>query len=565
MKKRINMRTDIFSAMKNIFFTIAMLLAVQVAFAQQQWEEGELEDVEIEIVKERQITLPKANRNFEKIPPKPSDPIRTPMKYDFRPFSFQTAQFTPQIRPLKLKQEESSKATGGSISVGYGNYSSPYLEGFINTKKDKNKLVGAHAFLKSSDKGPVDGVNSGGGMAGVSVFGKSFTDYVSLSGEAEFENRSTHFYGYVPGTDVDGATIKQAYNNFKLSGSLSNTKNSDFAYNLGGVFSYLMDKYEAKETEVDLNFGARYTLNEESAIGVGADYVLLNRTDVAVDGNARSLFSVNPYYTFYPIPDLKLTAGIVAAFENDSIDDRDVHAYPDIRASYPLSPSVDVVASLTGGVEKVSLQSLSRENLWLAPNISIFHTNKLYDLQAALHTRIGSKVSLNGGFSFASLKNLYFYVNDFTDQSKFNVEYDTDATIRTNVFASIGFAQTEAVKVLIRGDLFNYSTQQQEEAWHRPTYRVTGDLGFNIYKKVLFDVSLIAQGGMKAKDYTTLTDYTIVELDPALDLNARLEYIVSPKFSVFVQGNNLTSNEYPMFLNYPVRGLQVLGGITWTF
>jgi hypothetical protein len=555
----------IFSSMKNIFFTIALLFVAQFAFAQDKWEEGELDDVEIEIVKERQITLPKANRNFEKIPPKPSEPIKAPMKYDFRPFSFQTSQFSPQIRPLKLKTEESSKVTGGYVSVGYGNYSSPYLEGFINTKKDKNKLVGAHAFLNSSDKGPVDGVNSGGGMAGVSVFGKSFTDFISLSGEASFENRATHFYGYIPGTVSDGATIKQSYNNFKLSGELSNTKNSDFSYKLGGTFGYMADKFEAKETEVDLNFDARYKLDEESAIGVGADYVLLSRSDVAVEATPRSLFSVNPYYTFYPVADLKLTAGIVAAFESDSIDDRDVHAYPDIRASYPLSPSVDVVASLTGGIEKVSLQSLSRENLWIGPNVSIFHTNKLYDLQAALNTRIGSKVAINGGFSFASLKNLYFYVNDVVDQSKFNVEYDKDATIRTNVFASIGYAQTESVKVLVRGDLFNYSTKEQEEAWHRPTYRVTGDLSFNIYKKVLFGVNLIAQGGMKAKDYSSPGTYTVVELDPAFDLNARLEYLVSPRFSVFVKGNNLTSNEYPVFLNYPVRGLQVLGGITWTF
>jgi hypothetical protein len=552
--------------MKNIFFTIALLLVVQVAVAQDKWGEGELEDVEIEIVKERQITLPKANRNFEKIPPKASEPIKAPMKYDFQPFSFQTSQFTPQIRPLKLKDQESSKVTtGGYVSVGYGNYASPYLEGFINTKKAKNKLVGAHAFLNSSDKGPVDGVNSGGGTAGVSVFGKSFTDYVSLAGEASFENRATHFYGYVPGTTVDGGTIKQNYNNFKVSGELSNTKKSDFSYKLGGTFGYMADKFDAKETEVDLTFGARYNLDEESAIGVGADYVLLSRSDIGIEANARSLFSVNPYYTFYPVPDLKLTAGIVAAFENDSIDSRDVHAYPDLHASYPLSPSVDVVASLTGGIEKVSLQSLSRENLWIGPNVSIFHTNKLYDLQAALHTRIGSKVALNGGFSLASLKNLYFYVNDFADQSKFHVEYDQDATVRTNVFASIGFAQTEAVKILVRGDLFGYNTQEQDEAWHRPTYRLTGDMAFNIYKKLLLDVSLIAQGGMKAKDYTTANDYTVVEVNPAFDLNARIEYLVSQKFSVFVKGNNLTSNEYPVFLNYPVRGLQVTGGITWSF
>jgi hypothetical protein len=48
-------------------------------------------------------------------------------------------------------------------------------------------------------------------------------------------------------------------------------------------------------------------------------------------------------------------------------------------------------------------------------------------------------------------------------------------------------------------------------------------------------------------------------------VNARLEYVVSDSFSVFVHGYNLTSNNYQVFLNYPVRGLQVLGGVTWRF
>ncbi len=553
------------SAIRYIVLVLPLMLFFQNALAQDKWDQGELDDVEIEIVKERQITLPKANRNFEKIPPKPSEPIKAPMKYDFRPFSFQTSQITPQIRPLRLKQENQNKVYGGYVSAGYGNYSSPYLEGFINTKRDKNKLVGAHAFLSSSDKGPVDGVNSGSGNAGVSVFGKSFTDHVSVSGEAEFENRSTHFYGYVPGSDIDGAKIKQSYNNFRLAGDLSNTKSSDFAYKLGGVFSYMTDKYDAKETEVDLLFDVKYKTSDESSIGVVADYAMISRTDALVEPKPRSLFTIKPGYTFFPVENLKFYAGIVAAFENDTIDSKDVHAYPDLRASYPISPSVDVVASLSGGIEKVSLQSLSRENLWVAPNIAIFHTNKLYDLQAALNTRIGNKVAVNGGFSLAALKNLYFYVNQFADQAKFQAEYDRDAVVRTNVFASIGYAQTESVKFLLRGDLYQYRTSEQEEAWHRPTYKVTGDLAFNLYKKVLFDVNLIAQGGMKAKDYTSLTSYTVVTLDAALDLNARLEYLLSDKFSIFVQGNNLLSNQYPVFMNYPVRGLQVTGGLTWSF
>jgi hypothetical protein len=156
-------------------------------------------------------------------------------------------------------------------------------------------------------------------------------------------------------------------------------------------------------------------------------------------------------------------------------------------------------------------------------------------------------------------------VNQFGDQSKFNVEYDK-ATLRSNFFASIGFVQTESAKVLLRGDVFGYKTSgEQQEAWHRPTYKVTGDVSFNIYKKILLGVNVIAQGGMKAKQFTTAKDYTVVSLDPAFDLNARGEYILSDSFSFFVQGNNLTSNKYPLFMNYPVRGIQVLAGLTWRF
>lgn len=50
---------------------LASLVGVSIITVAQEkekekWGEGEIEKVEIEIVKERQIVLPKANRNFEK-------------------------------------------------------------------------------------------------------------------------------------------------------------------------------------------------------------------------------------------------------------------------------------------------------------------------------------------------------------------------------------------------------------------------------------------------------------------------------------------------------------------
>jgi len=71
-----------------IFFLVTLVTAFVLPVSAQQ-NEGELEAVEIEIVKERQISLPKADRNFEKIPPRPAEQIKSPIKYDFKPFNFQ--------------------------------------------------------------------------------------------------------------------------------------------------------------------------------------------------------------------------------------------------------------------------------------------------------------------------------------------------------------------------------------------------------------------------------------------------------------------------------------------
>ena len=555
------------STIKIRFSLLGICLFISLsAYAQEPaktWTDGEIENVEIEIVKEREITLPSADRNFEKIPPRPSEPIKPPITYDFKPFSFSAPQLNPQIRPLKLKQESQRKVYGGFLRLGYGNYVSPLLEAYYNTTRDKNKLVGAHLYHTSSDKGPVDDRNSGSGSSGLSVFGRTFTKGFSISGNAGFENRSTHFYGYPEGTEVDASSIKQSFNLLKIAGALSNATNSDFSYKLGAGLSHLSDKFDAKETEVDLNFSTDYEISDDSRINLKADYFLISRKDTEVEKKARSLFVVAPSFSFMPVDELKVSIGFKTAVENDTIDSKSVHFYPDVKASYPISPSVEAVASLSGGIEKVSLQSLSYENLWLAPNIPIFHTNKTIDFNVGLNAKLGNKVSAHSGLAVANLKNWYYFVNTDPDQAKFTTVYDGGSgTKRANLYGAISFVQSEVAKFMLRADLYRYSTARIEEAWHRPTYKITANAFYNLYHKFLFNVDVIAQGGMKAQEPITKNT---VKLDAAFDLNFKTEYLFSDSFSAFIQLNNIASSKYPLFLHYPVRGFQVMGGITWSF
>lgn len=553
---------------KPLILAALFSMMVSVAFAQdpkKEWKgegEGEIQDVNIEIVIDRQTPLPKAIRNFDKIPPRPAETIKPPITYEFQSFSFKAPQVNPLIKPLKLKTESPNDVYGGFLRLGYGNYASPLVEGYFNSRRDKNKLLGAHVYHNSSGKGPVDKKNSGSGASGVSLFAKSFSDNLAVSGNMLFENRTTHFYGYPENQEVDRDTIKQAYTLFKLAGGVANTKKSNLKYKLDAGFSYLMDKYNARETEVDLDFNSSYNLKDESKINLKASYYVISRKDEAVEAKPRNLFSLEPNYVFMPIENLKLQIGFIAAFENDTIDSQSSHLYPDLKVTYPINPSIDFVAYLTGGMEKVSLQTLSNENLWLAPNNGIFHTNKSADLGLGINAKLGNQVSVHGGLSIATLKNWYFFRNLEEDPSKFFAQYDKGITKRTNFYAALSYAQSETVKFMLRGDYYGYSTDKVSEAWHRPNYRLTVNGSYNLYQKIIFSADLIAQGGMKAYDPSI---DKIVNLDGAFDLNFKTEYLFSEKFSAFMQLNNITSSKYPAFLNYPVRGFQAMGGITWSF
>lgn len=552
--------------MKKLFTFVFMIAGIPVVYAQGgkegDWESGEIKDVEIEIVKDKQIVLPKANRLFEKIPPRPVEISKPEVSYNFKAFSFSTPELNPVLRPLRLKAEDPAQAYRGYVSIGYGNYSTPYLDAYITSKEDKKKLIGAHAFFNKSGKGPVDGKNSAGGISGISAFAQTFSKAISFNGNIGFQNRSTHFYGYPEDMDVSRDTIEQAYSLFNLGLAIANAKNTDFSYQAGGNFSHLNDKFDAAETTVDLNFESSYKISDDKSIYARADYAIMNRKDEGIDARARNLFQANAYYSFFPVENFKLQLGAVVAIENDTLDSKSFHFYPDVHATYPLNESVDFVGSLTGGMERVSLQTLSNENLWIAPAVQVSHTNKVIDLQAGIRAKLGNNVLAGAGVSFATIKNLYFFVNDTADVSKFNVVYDEGALKRTNLYASLLFTHADIARVSIQGDYFGYNTKDISEAWHKPGYRVTAGASYNLFGKLIFNLGMIAQGNMKALNPETLRTVT---LKTAFDLNFRTEYLFSDTFSAFVDLNNITSNKYPVFLNYPVRGFQGTAGITWKF
>lgn len=555
------------------FLLLVFVLLAGLDLHGQDSGQGEIEKVEIVIEKNKQITLPQAVRNFDKIPPRPIEPIKPEIIYSYKDVPFITSEYNPTIRPLKVKSEPIEKLYGNYVSAGYGNFASPYLEGYITNKRDKNKFYGVKLYHHSFGNGPVGDGNSASGTTDLKVFGKAFSRAVSVGGEVGYKNRAAKFYGSLPGV-FTGDAFAQSYSVISLSADVENAIPSNFNYNLKGGFSYLKDERNSAETELSLNFKSDLKVGDGKLIAMDGGYFLMNRT-FAGNSRMRHIFNVTTSYSFSPIENLNLKVGFNATFQNDTLGTvKSVNLYPALNASYSLTEKIQVYAGLVGGMDRVSLHLLSAENIWLDENVKLNHTNRAIDFLGGIKGKLGSAVAFQTGFSIASLKNLYFYQNDLykglnptSRPERFAVVYD-DAT-RTNFFVEAGFEKPNQFKFLLRGDYFAYSTNKLPSAWHRPTYKLNMISSYNLYSKIRFDLDFTIQGGAKANsmEIQNPVGYSekTVELPAAADLNLKANYSVSDQFNVFVKCNNLLASQYQTYLYYPVRGFQALVGFSWSF
>ena len=297
--------------MNKILTLLLIVFSCGHALSQEEQGEGGIENVEIEIVKVKQITMPKANRNFEKIPPRPAEPLAPAMTYDFRTLNFAAPDYTPVVKPLRLKDETLSKIYGNYVSLGYGNYNSPFARVSLASKRNAEKYYGIDFLHHSFNNGPVDKDYSGSGYSNVNAYFSGMSPKITSDVGITYENLFNHFYGYKAKPE-SADDIRQSYNIVGLNASVTNTKVSDFNFRLSGNLSYLRDRFSANEAEAGLHFNGRYVVNKTQAFVLKSDYLLIDRKDSNIEAKARHLFKINPSYEFVIAERFRLSAGFNA-------------------------------------------------------------------------------------------------------------------------------------------------------------------------------------------------------------------------------------------------------------
>jgi outer membrane receptor protein involved in Fe transport len=239
-------------------------------------------------------------------------------------------------------------------------------------------------------------------------------------------------------------------------------------------------------------------------------------------------------------------------------------------------------AGAEGNLQQNSYADFVDNNPFVSPTLFIAPTNTKYDLYFGLKGKLANAVAFNVKTSYLNQDDRALFAANYYDVlstnpngyafgNSFNVVYDDMKT--WSVFGELKADFTKNIAFGINGTFNTFTTNTQNEAWNLPKLQVASFMDVEINEKWSAGAKLFFVGERKdlvsvqndATIFPFILDKSVVTLDSFFDLNAHVGYTFSKRLNFFLKGNNLANQQYNRWANFPVQGIQILGGATYKF
>ena len=465
------------------------------------------------------------------------------------------------LKPLALEQDTNLYLGNRKfLKIGYGNFSTPYINGGISIGDGKKSLLDLTGNYISS-KGNI--VNQDYSQLNVKAAGSYFFAKNELYGGLELNTNTYHLYGYdhkVLSFKKD--SIQQQFQNITLRVGFKNTQQNKLGinYNPNVELSLFTNKDKVNETDaiITLPFDKNITENFTAKVVLRADLTDYSTRNL-VPNNIKfsnNIVQITPSVNYHN-DIIKINAGITPAWNNKKYE-----LMPDIFAEVQVKDkSFALQAGWVGRLIKNSYKNLTQINPYLAPVLSQLNTKET-EYYGGLKASVAKHFNLSAKAGLVKYKNLPFFINDTaTDNKSFKISNEASVN-NFRIHGDIGYINQDKFS-LTAGITFNGYTSftTNDRAWHTMPVEIKSSLRWWAFKTVLIKSDLYVFDGSNylAKGNKALP------MKGGTDLSAGVEVRLNKNFSVWADANNILNSKYERWHNYEVYGANFMGGILLNF
>ncbi len=511
-------------------------------------------------------------------------PAIKPVVFNYKIKSHQvnTEKIVNPIPVAEIGKGEETIYPTSFVKLGYGNINTPLGEIYLNNKQSKQYSYGVnYRFLQSNSSLH----NSFADFTNHTFKGyaSTYTEIGELGMDINYRNNKYNYYGYDTSNREAEKHLGRVINNLDARAYFNSTAISDKKLKHRTQFNYYnfgIDKMKESQYAISSKlYGSIPNFSDLKKVllsgTIGVDYnIFKNDTLQAIK---RLFIQIDPRMEF-EYEGMQMTVGFNTTLFFNGTDSAIPFVNPVIRASYPIIENVaNLYAGIDGRYHKQSLRSVMLSN----PFVSRFDMINMYENAKAyigLNAKLGQTADASFELNYSDVTNMPLFISinnpgnlptEYDSLNSFTVKYRQVNVLRFT--GAFNYSFSEIVRVGFIGNFYDYSVSGEPEAWQLPNSDARLSMRFNIKDKIYPHFDLMAMGVQKQRsgvnDRNSLGQigYTTNNLKAFYDISAGIDFRFKKKLSAFIQANNLINNRYQRWYNYPVYGINIVGGITMIF
>ena len=469
------------------------------------------------------------------------------------------------LKPLSIKRDlnEIKKENFNYLKVGYGLLKTPFLDAGVSYNKLPNVYVNSFIDYISSVGKIQNQKYSELNWKGMGNFQLNKNE---LSTSIAYHRNQYYLYGYNHDSiSFDKKEISNLYQNINFNTSFKNTSANKL--NIQYQPSLFLNLFSAndslKETNLNISLPAKlpiykslfFELEGRADFSFIKNEYLLKIDSSNYQNNIYNLKSALQFDAKY----INVVAGVKTFYQNNKLS-----IIPLLNLELPIAKkSIIIEAGINGEIIKNNYSNLVGTNPYLNLNQKLLNTiSRSYG--GGFRTNISKNISCRINASLLQSDHYLFFINDTSSvrsMNRFNLSSDEKIN-NFRISGELQYTLTNKLTINSKMILNGYEGMKNNaRAWNTLPFESISSLTWNPLKKLTITSELYIFAVGHYLDYKNVDK----SLSGGTDFNVGGSFKFNPHWRAFINVNNIFSQKYERWHNYPVYGLNGIGGFKVNF